>query len=229
MKQHHFTHLDHWRLLPYLIGNLSHRQRTKNHDATGLSQNADGFTLIEILVVLVIVGVLSAIIAPSWLGFLNNQRLGTSRDLLFRTINQARSLAKRDSTNTTVVIGVTNSRYWITTNRTQSQYDTAGTTSQYQYFEEGIEISGLRQGTGAVTNLTAASFPIGLTFDGNGIPKGTKSTTNAFNPNASTTAFNMPYRLILRHRNLGSGSNRCLTINTVLGAMTTDSGTACNS
>ena len=177
---------------------------------------------------LVIVGVLSAIVAPGWIGFLNNQRLSTSKDLLFRTINQARSLARRDSTDTTVVIGVTNSRYWVTTNRTQSQYDSAGTTSQYQYFEEGIEISALKQGTGTVTALNTASFPIGLTFDSNGTPKGTKNITSAWNPNASTTTFTLPYRLVLRHRNLGSGSNRCLTINTVLGAMTSDSGTTCN-
>ncbi len=229
-----FDYLYKMYLLPRLLNRLTTPQESDLGSHSQSSKSPDGFTLIEILVVLVIVGVLSAIVAPSWLGFLNNQRLGTSRDLLFRTINQARSLAKRDSTPTTVVIGVTNSRYWITTNRTQSQYDTAGTTSQYQYFEEGVEVSGLKQGTSAVTTLTAASFPIGLTFDGTGMPKGTKIPANALNPNAATVSFTtptvrLPYRLILRHRNLGPGSNRCLAISTVLGAMTNDSGAACNS
>lgn len=55
-----------------------------------------GFTLIEILVVIAIVGILSAIAAPAWLSFVNRQRLGASQSRTFTAIRTTQSNAKRD-------------------------------------------------------------------------------------------------------------------------------------
>ncbi|MCJ8279579.1 MAG: prepilin-type N-terminal cleavage/methylation domain-containing protein, partial [Rivularia sp. ALOHA_DT_140] len=49
--------------------------KVSSTDSKKISENISGFTLIEVLVVIAMVGILSAIAAPSWLGFVARQRL----------------------------------------------------------------------------------------------------------------------------------------------------------
>ena len=57
---------------------------------------AAGFTMVEILIILLIIGIFSAIVAPSWLMFINNQRLKLSLDRAYWAMELAQSNAKRD-------------------------------------------------------------------------------------------------------------------------------------
>jgi type II secretory pathway pseudopilin PulG len=57
---------------------------------------AAGFTMIEILIIILIIGIFSAIVAPSWLMFINNQRLKVSLDRAYAAMELAQSNAKRD-------------------------------------------------------------------------------------------------------------------------------------
>ncbi|MCA6580482.1 MAG: prepilin-type N-terminal cleavage/methylation domain-containing protein [Pseudanabaena sp. M57BS1SP1A06MG] len=54
-----------------------------------------GFTLIEVLVTIAFVGILAAIAAPSFLGFLENQKLSSTKTQLFTSIKAVQSEAKR--------------------------------------------------------------------------------------------------------------------------------------
>ncbi len=55
-----------------------------------------GYTLIETIIIVAIVGTLSAIIAPSWLNFIARQRLNTAQDQVYRAMQEAKSNATKD-------------------------------------------------------------------------------------------------------------------------------------
>ena len=59
------------------------------------SKQSSGFTLIEVLVTILIVGILSAIAAPSWLGFVARQRLNKANDTVLVTLREAQREAKK--------------------------------------------------------------------------------------------------------------------------------------
>ncbi len=59
-----------------------------------LSKRQAGFTFIELLVVIIMIGVLSAIAAPGWLGFVQQRRAGAASDAMVRAMQEAQSLAK---------------------------------------------------------------------------------------------------------------------------------------
>lgn len=59
--------------------------------------SAAGFTMLEILIIVLIIGIFSALVAPSWLMFINNYRLKLSLDRAYSAMVTARSNAKRDN------------------------------------------------------------------------------------------------------------------------------------
>ncbi|MBD2567235.1 pilus assembly FimT family protein [Anabaena lutea] len=55
-----------------------------------------GFTLLEMMPVILIIGVLSAIVAPGWLSFVNNRRLNIAQNVVYNAMRQAQSEAKKE-------------------------------------------------------------------------------------------------------------------------------------
>lgn len=60
----------------------------------GMDVRTKGFTLVEILITLTVLGVLAAIVAPNLLGLLNRQRMNAVRGEILLALEQAQSNAK---------------------------------------------------------------------------------------------------------------------------------------
>lgn len=72
------------------------------------SKQSSGFTLIEVLVTIIIVGILSAIAAPSWLGFVARQRLNKANDTVLAALQEAQQQAKKTKRSYNVSIRLNN-------------------------------------------------------------------------------------------------------------------------
>ena len=55
-----------------------------------------GFTLLETILIVLVVGLLAAIATPSWLTFINHLQLNIAQDEIYRAMRIAQSNAKRD-------------------------------------------------------------------------------------------------------------------------------------
>ncbi|MEO1208701.1 MAG: type II secretion system protein [Cyanobacteria bacterium J06638_20] len=62
------------------------------------TQQTAGFSLIEVLVVIIMVGILAAIAAPSWLNYLNRQRVNAVETDLVQAIRSAQQNAIQERT-----------------------------------------------------------------------------------------------------------------------------------
>jgi prepilin-type N-terminal cleavage/methylation domain-containing protein len=129
-----------------------------------------GFTLIEVLVVTVMVGILSAIAAPSWLGFANNQRINASQTKIFQAIKVAQSDAKIRSSNSD------RTKLTFTLNASTFNLDNVKSNGGVQNLDQGIVIEsityqGIEQPVAPATLIPPIEFDSrGLVFDSTQTP-----------------------------------------------------------
>ena len=76
---------------------------TPNFPKTRSRKGDNGYTLLELIVVVILLGVLASIAAPGWLGFINRQRVRTVNDRVFQSLRLAQSEAKRTKRDVTII------------------------------------------------------------------------------------------------------------------------------
>jgi prepilin-type N-terminal cleavage/methylation domain-containing protein len=193
-----------------------------NFNKSASRKSDGGFTLLELIVIVLILGILSSIAAPSWLAFINRQRVRTVNDRVLQSLRLAQSEAKRTKRDITV-----------TFNYDPNPADNPVADPPTVTFDPPLATGGSTQETGGSTQtlnaggeiqkgqvkLSAASCPVGapctaataLTFNYNGV----------VDPNNSTNP-NLP--LVVTISNVEGGSKQCVIVETILGGMRTAEG-----
>lgn len=184
------------------------------------SRKADGgFTLLEVLVIALIVGILSSIAAPSWEAFINRQRVRTVNDRVLQTLRTAQSEAKRSKRDITITFNPTPATDPPTAiiNTDPAQNPPLQTVT----FNGGGEIKEKQ-----VTLITNAITPVdtgvpvhSIVFDYQGNVKKLPPSTNPAITNARFVVTVAPSR---------GGANQCAIVETIIGGMRTAEGTECN-
>jgi prepilin-type N-terminal cleavage/methylation domain-containing protein len=191
---------------------VNERRQRKRDLRSGIS----GFTLLEVLVVMVIVGILAAIAAPSWLGFVNSQRLKSAQSKALMTLRLAQSNAKRTQTmwqatfrNTSTV-----AQYAVHKSPPSSMTKEYWDSLPWQNFYEGVRIveNTEPQPRTTFTQLTAVPEPdiYRVQFKSQGNPNGLGE---------------------MGRITLGTSSSdrkKCVIISTLLGSMRLAENSDCN-
>ena len=193
-----------------------------------------GFTLIEVLVVIIIAAVLAGIAAPGWLAFVNRQRITSVQSDLVANLNKLQSDAQQRRTPVQVWVEVSNP------DRAQIRYGAKGAPfGQLRLQPLGDE--GIPQGT-----IRLRAF---RGFDDNGfaqeawqeIPLAPGTSPNPDDTcNINRPCFNLdflgnpdrsrvPFKIEVYETNSPNGSGRkCVIMPTLLGQIKTEQGDGCD-
>lgn len=172
-----------------------------NFNKTASRKDDGGFTLLEVLVIALLIGIFSSIAAPSWQGFINRQRVRTVNDRVFQSLRTAQSEAKRTKRDVRVTFYTSSStpsfdppRVEIDTN--PAEPDPLKKEIRKETFSSGGEIK-----PGTIRLLTNAPS---ITFDYQGRP--------------STTPF------VATVSTVNGGAKQCAIVDTIIGGMRTAEG-----
>ncbi len=183
-------------------------------------RSSAGFTLIEVLVVVILIGVLAAILSPGWVAFMNRQRLGRATEQVQQALRTAQADAKRTGTYRQVQFDTTADppRFAVvkaTATVSPSLSITAVAQNQinnWQNLGQGDIKAGVI--SMAENNPNSNSVIFG--------PKGEVVRTN-FAPSNPTT---LPFIVTVSLRQ-SSATKRCVRVETLLGAISQGENTAC--
>lgn len=175
-----------------------------------------GFTLLEVLVVVFMVGILAAIGIPSWLSMLNKSRLGRAQDGVALAISEGQSRARQRKTSWQVSFRQNgNDMLWAVHPVGTPPEDNS---NSWQHIGKDFNGQGMIRIDETRTNLAAANTtapPWNIQFN----DRGELLDPEQANPNS-------PQKITLVLQN--GGAYRCVMVQTLLGNVRKAEGDLCN-
>jgi type II secretory pathway pseudopilin PulG len=212
---------------PPILLKLLHNSAAKpspNFNNTASRKNEAGYTIIELLIIVLILGIFASIAAPSWQAFITRQRVRTVNDRVFQSLRLAQSEAKRTKREVTIVFN-TNTSTPPVDPPTVTFTPPLATGGSTQTLNAGGEI---KPGTIALsTNAIALGDPDipvnSIIFDYQGNVKKLPPSTNPAITNARFVVTVAP-----ANSKPDSAARQCAIVETIIGGMRTAEGTGCN-
>lgn len=197
---------------------LSKRLRPNRSTRYATRHSTSGFTLIEVLVVVIIIGILFAIAAPGWEAILSRQRVSSLREQVGQVLRQTQIEARNSRSPRAIVFDNNNDVPRYATVAYNNSLDLT-TLTNWQAFGNG----GLQAGTVRLsTNRTTGPLRNAIVFDSNGaVAQPPVVSAGQMSPPFTVTAEKASNSTIV-------GTKRCIRVTSLLGAVQLADGARCN-
>ncbi|MEG3919662.1 prepilin-type N-terminal cleavage/methylation domain-containing protein [Microcoleus sp. T3_A4] len=200
---------------PPILLKLLHNSAAKaspKFNKTASKKGDGGFTLLEVLVIVLLIGIFSSIAAPSWQGFINRQRVRTVNDRVLQSLRLAQSEAKRTKSDRVVTLNPLVDPPTATIKTEPAQNPPLQTVT----FDAGGEIKPgqVKLSVASCPPNSACTAATQLTFNYNGIV----DPSNSNNPT-------LPF--VVTVSTVNGGAKQCAIVETLLGGMRTAEGNDC--
>jgi type II secretory pathway pseudopilin PulG len=215
---------------PPILLKLLHNSAAKaspKFNKTASKKGEGGFTLLEVLIIVLILGIFASIAAPSWLAFINRQRVRTVNDRVFQSLRLAQSEAKRTKRDITVTFNYDLNAPGVADPPTVKFTPPLATSGNMQKLANGDMVQRLDEGgqikPGTIALSTNATVPVApgvplhsIVFDYQGnvenLPPSPPSRNGRFAVTVSTVK---------------GAAKQCAIVETIIGGMRTAEGNDC--